>query len=83
MTLRKARDAKGWTQEDLEAATARAGKKVDQRNISKIERGENLDPSNSTVEALERALDVPRGTLVFVSRTRRGSQHRRDERVSA
>lgn len=60
MTLRAARDAKGWTQEQLEAASG-----IDQRNISKIENGDVVDPRNSTVEALEYALGLRRGTLVF------------------
>jgi transcriptional regulator with XRE-family HTH domain len=59
-TLKHARDAKGWTQEDL---AARSG--IDQRVISKIECGKTEDPSNSTVTALELALGVKRGTLVF------------------
>lgn len=60
MTLHEARMAKGWTQETLEAASG-----VDQRNISKIERGDITDPRSSTVEALERALGLRRGTLIF------------------
>lgn len=60
LTLQQARDAKEWTQEQLEAASG-----IDQRNISKIERGEISDPRNSTVEKLEEALGLKRGTLVF------------------
>ena len=60
ITLQKARENKGWTQEQLEAASG-----VDQRNISKIERGDTPDPRNSTVEKLEKALGLKRGTLVF------------------
>jgi transcriptional regulator with XRE-family HTH domain len=63
LTLHEARAAKDWTQEQLEAASG-----VDQRNISKIERGEITDPRSSTVEALERALGLRRGTLVFGQR---------------
>lgn len=59
-TLKDARGAKGWTQEELES---RSG--VDQRHISRIERGDIADPRNSTVVALEGALGVKRGTLVF------------------
>ncbi len=60
ITLQQAREHKGWTQEQLEAASG-----VDQRNISKIERGGIADPRNSTVIALEDALGLKRGTLVF------------------
>lgn len=59
-TLRQARDAKGWTQEELAAKSG-----VDQRAISKIERGESEDPQNSTAAKLESALGLKRGTLVF------------------
>lgn len=62
LTLKQARDAKRWTQEDLEEASG-----IDQRAISKIEQG-GVDPKNSTVVALEKALGVPRGTLVFPQR---------------
>jgi ribosome-binding protein aMBF1 (putative translation factor) len=68
LTLREARDKKGWTQEQLEAATERLGNKVDQRNISKMESEVNTDPKNRTVEVLERALGLKRGTLVFGQR---------------
>lgn len=59
-TLKEARDEKGWTQKELEE---RSG--VEQRNISKIERADIVDPANSTVEKLEKALGLKRGTLVF------------------
>jgi transcriptional regulator with XRE-family HTH domain len=68
LTLKAARDAKGWTQEQLEAETKKvdpAGLGVDQRAISKIERGSVEDPMNSTVVHLENALGVARGTLIF------------------
>lgn len=81
-TLKAARTAKGWTQEQLEAETARLGQKVDQRNISKIERGGIVDPSNSTAAVLEQALDVERGTLVFGER-RRVRERRRLPRQSS
>ncbi len=64
LTLQRAREKKGWTQEQLEAASG-----IDQRSISKIERGETADPRNSTVIALEDALDLERGTLVFGQRS--------------
>lgn len=62
MTLHEARTAKTpvWTQEKLEAESG-----VDQRTISKIERGDVADPRISTVEKLETALGVRRGTLRF------------------
>lgn len=59
-TLKQARDDKGWTQEQLAAESG-----VDQRAISKIERGAVEDPQNSTVKALEEALGLKRGTLIF------------------
>lgn len=68
LTLKEARDAKGWTQEQLEAETQRvdpASRGVNQRAISKIECGDVQDPMNSTVVLLETALGLQRGTLVF------------------
>lgn len=65
LTLKEAREKRRWTQEQLEAATAARGNQVDQQNISKIEKGTIADPRNSTVEALELALEVARGTLIF------------------
>lgn len=68
LTLKEARDAKGWTQQQLEAETQRAdpnGVGVNQRTISGIERGDAADPMNSTVVLLETALRLQRGTLVF------------------
>ena len=60
LTLRAARHARGWTQEDLEAESG-----IAQATISKIERGDVPNPRNNTVQALESALKIPRGTLVF------------------
>jgi transcriptional regulator with XRE-family HTH domain len=71
LTLKDARDARAWSQQRLEDETAQLGLKVDQRNISKIESGVIEDPSNSTVEVLELALGLSRGTLVFVKRLTR------------
>lgn len=68
LTLRQAREAKGWSQSQLATETQALGSEftpVDQRNISKIERGEVSDPQNSTVTSLETALGLRRGTLVF------------------
>lgn len=60
MTLKEARDAKGWTQEQLAIASG-----IQQSAISKLERGDVLDPQKSTADALEDALTLRRGTLVF------------------
>lgn len=60
LTLRQAREARGWTQEQL---AERSG--VAQARISYIETATTKDPQNSTVKALEHALGVRRGTLVF------------------
>lgn len=59
-TLREARTARGWTQVEL---ADRSG--VEQSIISRLERGQTIDPANSTVKALEEALRVRRGSLVF------------------
>lgn len=66
--LREAREARGWTQAQLADETRRIddkGQGVNQTHISKIERRGVVDPKNSTVELLELALRVERGTLVF------------------
>ena len=60
MTLRAARDWRGWSQERLEELSG-----VAQATISKIERGDVSNPSNDTVAKLELALRLKRGTLVF------------------
>lgn len=60
LTLKRARDSKRWTQEQLEAKSG-----INQSAISKLERGEVIDPQKSTVDALEDALGLQRGTLVF------------------
>ncbi len=60
LTLRDARAVKGWTQEQLEAASG-----VTQGTISKLERCEISDPAKSTADALEAALGLRPGTLVF------------------
>lgn len=60
MTLRAARARRKWTQERLSAVSG-----LKQAHISKIERGEIPNPSHATVVALERALRVRPGTLVF------------------
>jgi transcriptional regulator with XRE-family HTH domain len=60
MNLRGAREQRGWTQEQLEAASG-----VDQGVISRLERGESVNPTFETVRKLETALKLKRGTLVF------------------
>ncbi len=60
MSLRKARERRRWTQEQLENASG-----VDQGVISRLERGEYANPTNDTVVKLEAALELERGTLIF------------------
>lgn len=60
MTLRQARDARKWTQAELSYRS-----RVPQSRIAEIETGKTRDPQNATVKALEEALGVPRGTLIF------------------
>ena len=60
LDLKTARDAKKWTMDEL---AERAG--VNKATISRIESGEIGNPSNDTVVALEAALKLKRGTLVF------------------
>ena len=60
LTLKQARDAKGLTQEALEALSG-----VNQRNISKIERGDIADPLFSTGLALADALGLDPHALTF------------------
>lgn len=60
LTLKEARGRRKWTQEQLEAESG-----VSQATISKIERGERVSSSNDTVQKLEQALGLKRGTLVI------------------
>lgn len=60
MTLKEARAKRSVTQEQLSQASG-----VDQSVISRIERGENSNPSHDTITKLETALSLKRGTLVF------------------
>jgi transcriptional regulator with XRE-family HTH domain len=60
LDLKAARDAKGWKMPEL---ARRSG--INKATISRIEAGEIVNPSYETVVALEKALKVPRGTLVF------------------
>ena len=57
-TLKAWRLRKGWTQEQLAAATG-----IRQTQISKLERVSN--PKLDTVRKLEKALGLKPGTLVF------------------
>lgn len=59
-TLREAREAKGWTLTEL---ADRAG--VNKGTVSRLESGDITNPSHDTVTSLERALRLPRGSLVF------------------
>jgi transcriptional regulator with XRE-family HTH domain len=64
LTLKQARKAKGWTQKQLEAASG-----IQQGTISRLERrSAELFPAYTTVYALEDALGLKRGTLVFGQR---------------
>ncbi len=58
--LRAARKARRLQQKELAARTG-----IDQATISRLETGETVNPSNDTVQKLERALRLKRGTLVF------------------
>lgn len=60
LTLKQARDDKGWTQERLSEASG-----VPQAHISRLEQGITSNPKNNTVRELEQALGLRRGTLVF------------------
>lgn len=65
ITLRDARERRGWTQEQLEAESD-----VDQGIISRLERGANANPTYETVRKLEAALRLQPGTLVFGDQTK-------------
>lgn len=58
--VKTARERRGWDQKTL-AQRSRVG----QSTISRIESGEITNPSNDTVQKLELALRLRRGTLVF------------------
>lgn len=60
MTLREARKKRAWTPEQLAEHSG-----VHRATIYRIESGFITNPSNDTVKALEEALRVRRGTLVF------------------
>jgi transcriptional regulator with XRE-family HTH domain len=58
-TLRKLREAKGWTQEDLAKKTTR----IDKQTISRLERGERSTTRQGTIELLASVLRVEPGVL--------------------
>lgn len=58
--LRTARERRKWSQVALARKSG-----VDQTTISRIEAAETTNPSNATVQKLEQALQLKRGTLVF------------------
>lgn len=62
MDLKTARERRGfkWDQQTL---ARRSG--VNQGTVSRLERGEIVNPSNDTVKKLEKALRLRRGTLIF------------------
>jgi transcriptional regulator with XRE-family HTH domain len=60
LDLKTARDGKNWTMEQL---AERSG--ISKSTISRIEAGEITNPSNDTVQQLEVALRLKRGTLIF------------------
>ena len=59
LTLRQARKARGWTQQEL---ADRCG--IKQAQISALETRVG-DPQHSTAQLLEKTLGVPYGTLIF------------------
>lgn len=59
LTVRDARDIKGWTLEKLAEESG-----VNKSTICRLESGKTK-PLHETVNALEDALGVKRGTLVF------------------
>ena len=62
ISLKVARDRKGWT---LERLATESG--VNKSTISRIERSE-VEPMHATVIALEDALELKRGSLKFGQR---------------
>lgn len=58
--VRAARERKGWDQQTLARLSG-----VNQSTISRIESGKLTNPTMATVTALEQALKVRRGSLVF------------------
>ena len=65
LTLERARKKRGLSFAQLAAAAG-----VHKATVARIERGE-VEPTHATVNALEDAMDLKRGTLVF---TQRGSR---------
>jgi transcriptional regulator with XRE-family HTH domain len=67
ITLKEARKRANLTQEELSDLTKklRGGGGLKVGTIAKIEQGRVADPLSSSVEVLEKALCLERGTLVF------------------
>lgn len=61
-TLRKARQRKHWSVDDVVAA---ASGKVSRATVYRIEAGITANPGHDTVVVLETALGLRRGSLVF------------------
>ncbi len=60
VTLREAREQRGWDQKALSRLSG-----VDQSTISRLESGATLNPSHETVKKLEGALGLAPGRLTF------------------
>lgn len=60
MTLREAREQRGWTPVELSTKSG-----VGRATVYRLESGETPNPAHSTVVRLEDALGVSRGTLEF------------------
>jgi transcriptional regulator with XRE-family HTH domain len=59
MTLREAREQKGWTQEQLEDVSG-----VSQSTIVRLETSPDANPTVSVLQRLEKALGLKRGALM-------------------
>ncbi len=62
LTLRAAREKKDWTLDELSDASG-----INKSTISRLERSET-QPRHDTVNVLEDALGLKRGTLIFRQR---------------
>lgn len=60
LTVTQARDLRGWTPAELAEQSS-----LHLATIYRLEAGAIIDPSKSTVDALEAALSLKPGTLVF------------------
>ncbi len=59
LTLKQARERKGWTLAEASTATG-----LDKSTLSRLERGQHR-PSYDTVQAIERGFGLKPGALVF------------------